>query len=124
MKRRTFIQAEALAGAGVLLSVNHVLAMNAVSGSDPAVVGRLSEYSSRVAVGAADGEVHILAAIDNIEAYIDPDIQTRALPYQHMRAEGNTLSFTHRGVRYKLENVMPGHFDSRAGDLELISTGV
>lgn len=123
MKRRTFIKTESLLGIGAVLSAGNVFSMP----GHQAVVDGLSGYSRRVALRSTGNEVHILASIDQIDAYIDPDIQSRALPYRNIRAEGNTLRFMHQGIRYKLENVLPQQFDvlaASAGDLTRITLGI
>lgn len=127
MKRRDFIKTESVAGAAVLMAAGGVFAGTAASVQQQSVVDGLSGYSDRVALRSTGDEVCIVASIDHIDAYIDPDVQSRALPYQNIRAEGNTLSFMHQGVRYTLENVLPQQFDAQtesAGDFKRITLGI
>ena len=110
MNRRNILKNGTLASAAVLLPA----AGAAAAQSQQAVVGGLSRYSGNVLPIVKGGEVHVLASIDNLTAFVDDETRQKALPYSDMKAEGNVLSFTHGGTSYKVENVMPNDFKARA----------
>ncbi len=113
MKRREFIKNGTLAGAAILLPSSLVLAVGDELSDHRAVIESLAAYSDRVHPRLGDGEVHLVASIDRLSDFIDPDTLSRAFPYAGMRAEGNVISFTHRNTRYSIENVLPEHFHER-----------
>ena len=106
MKRRQLLKRGALAGAAAALPAGI-----AIAGIHQPVASALGAYSKQVAPKATtDGSVHLVASIDNIDAFIDQDVRLKALPYENIKAEGNLLSFSHQGTDYKIENVLPKHF--------------
>ena len=110
MNRRNIIKQGTLASAAVILPA----AASSAAQSQQAVLKGLSAYSGSVLPVAKDNEVHVLASIDNMEAFVDAEVRRQALPFDDIKAEGNVLSFTHGGKAYKVENVLPQHFNSRA----------
>ena len=117
MKRRDFIKNGSLAGAAILLPASGALAAVRDSVDFHSVVTGLSEYSRQVAPIARGEEVYLLASIDHLDAFLDPETRRHALPYASIHAEGNALSFTHGGTRYTVENVMPQDFYTRFSQL-------
>ncbi len=103
----------ALAGVSALLPLGSALA----SGSHRSVMAGLSAYSGRIVPIATGEKVRLLASIDNLDAFLDADLRRQALPFDGIRAEGNTLTFLHAGTTYELENVLPEHFEARAREL-------
>jgi len=114
MKRRDLIKKGTLAGAAILLPATGMFAAGDALAAHQSVLSALSAYSARVLPKQTGNEVHLLASIDNLKAFVDGGALHQALPDEHVRAEGNVLSFSHRGIRYKVENVLPQHFDTRA----------
>ena len=111
MKRRQLLKRGALAGAAAALPAGI-----AIAGIHQPVASALGAYSKQVAAkSSGDGSVHLVASIDNMEAFTDHDVRLKALPYTHIRAEGNLLTFTHEGVDYTIENVLPPNFAKALG---------
>ncbi len=120
MNRRDFIRNGSLAGAAILLPSARTLAGLGEAADCQAVVSNLSAYSRRVLPMVNGDEVHVLASIDSLAAFADPEVRCRALPYPGMQSHGNVLSFAYRDTRYRIENVMPEQFNDRAQELRSI----
>lgn len=117
MKRRDILKNGTLAGATILLPVSGAFAAQGELARHKTVISALSKYSGRVLPALNGTEVHLLASIDRLEAFTDDVQRGLALPYENMHAQGNVISFTQEGVRYKVENVLPQHFEARAKEL-------
>lgn len=77
----------------------------------PSVVARLQVYSNNIVPRTMpDRSVHVLASIDNMEAFSNLAARIETLPYDRIMACGNTLSFTYHGTAYRIENVLPQDF--------------
>jgi hypothetical protein len=116
MNRRNLVKMGALASAGAL-SAPTSFAIGLPSSAPTGLLAGLSAYSSRVKTATRDGVTHVLVSIDDLNAFADSATREKALPSEKMRAEGNCLSFSHRGAAYRIENVLPENFASRAGAL-------
>lgn len=117
MKRRDLIKNGTLAGAAILFPASGAFGAVSDAGALQAVMKALAAYSGRVLPKVNGTNVHLLASIDKVEAFVDGGALHKALPDEHIIAEGNTLSFIHGGTSYRIENVLPEHFDSRARTL-------
>lgn len=112
MKRGEFIKKGSLTTVTILFSVTGFSAWADLSKQHHAVVSGLSGYSNRVSLAVTDHEVHIVASIDKLASFTNSEVLSVALPYGPVKADGNTLSFTHGDVQYRLENVLPQDFDT------------
>lgn len=109
MNRRNIIRNGALAGVAIMAPAAAATAAQ----SQQSVMARLSVYSGKIHTVTSGSEVHLLASLDNLTAFVDPTARQKALPYENMKAEGNSLSFTHGKANYKIENLLPQDFDAR-----------
>lgn len=102
MNRRNLLRNGALAGAAAFLPVTAGFA---------GLHSAIAAYSRQVATRPTpDGSVHLVASIDDLQAFTQNGVHLQAPTSTNIHAEGNILSFTHNGTAYRIENVLPENF--------------